>query len=288
MKTLPSPKVFVEITKPRLVILVLWSVAVGFLAAWEGPLDWGLLLKTLGGTTLVAAGSMALNQYLEREGDGRMRRTENRPLPSRRMGPNTALAFGILLATAGLFFLASAVNFLSAFLAASTLLIYLYAYTPLKRKTPWCTLVGAVPGAIPPMLGWAAVRGELGVEAWSLFLILFVWQVPHFYAIAWIYREDYARAGFQMLSVVDSSGEKIGRQIMIYSLLLCLASFLPALVGRSGLLYYLSALLLGIWLLASSLRTAFQLDSRSRVFFRNSVLYLALLLFFLILDRRPL
>ena len=278
---------FLEITKLRLVLLVLWTVTVGFLLGSRGPIDFSLLLKTLGGTALVAAGSMVLNQYLERETDARMRRTENRPLPSGRMKPKEALLLGIFLSLAGLLALAVNVNLLSAFLSGLTLATYLFLYTPLKKKTPLCTLVGAIPGAIPPMLGWAARRGELGFEAWILFAILFVWQLPHFFAIAWIYREDYARAGFQMLSVIDPTGGRVGRQIMIYTLGLYLLSFVPAVTGMVGLHYYLGALLLGIWFIASSFRTAFQLDLGSRSFFKNSVFYLTLLLLLMILDKNP-
>lgn len=273
-----------EITKFRLVSLVLWSTAVGFLWASRGPLDFSLLFKTLAGTALVAAGSMVLNQYLEREEDARMKRTENRPLPSGRMRPGEALMLGVFFSVTGLIALAFGVNFLSALLAALTLVVYLFLYTPLKKKTPLCTLAGAFPGAVPPMIGWAAVKGELGVAAWILFAILFLWQLPHFFAIAWIYREDYARAGFRMLSVVDPTGDRVGREIMIYTLGVHLLSLLPAVLGMMSPLYYLGALLLGIWFIASSFRTAFQLDKRSRSFFKDSVLYLTLLFLLIILD----
>ena len=283
-----SPQVFIEIAKPRLVFLSLWSVAVGFFLASRGPVDWMLLLKTLGATALVAAGSMALNEYLERDTDSLMRRTMNRPLPSGRMKPSSALIYGSILSFAGMLALAWGVNFLTGILAFLTWAIYLFVYTPLKKQTPLCTWVGAIPGAIPPLLGWAAARGGLGAGAWILFAILFVWQLPHFFAIAWIYREDYERAGLRMLSVVDPTGNQIGRQIMIYALGVHLLSFLPPIFGVTGNWYYLGALLLGIWLIASSFQTAFQLDARSRAFFRSSVLYLSLLLLLMILDKTPL
>lgn len=279
---------FLEITKPRLVALVLWTVTVGFLLASRAPFNLLLLFKTLAGTALVAAGSMVLNQYLEREADAQMRRTENRPLPSGRMRPEEALIFGVLLSLGGILVLATGVNLLAACLSALTLGSYLFLYTPLKKKTSLCTLLGAIPGAIPPVIGWAAARRELGFEPWILFSILFVWQLPHFLAIAWIYREDYTRAGFQMLSVVDPTGERVSRQMMIYSLALYLLSFAPALTGMSGPFYYLGALLLGIWLIASSFQTAFRLDLRSRTFFRNSVLYLTFLLLLMIVEKKPL
>lgn len=279
--------VFIEITKPRLVFLSLWSVAVGFLLASGNPVDPILFFKTLSATLFVAAGSMVLNQYLEIKEDASMRRTQKRPLPSLRIKPREALIYGLNLSFFGIFALALTVNLLSATLAASTLLIYLLIYTPLKKKTSLCTLVGAVPGAIPPLLGWAAARGNLGWGAWILSAILFVWQLPHFFAIAWICREDYERAGFRMLSVVDPTGQSIGRQIVIYTFATHLVSFLPSLAGITGNWYYLGALLLGIWFIASSFKTAFQLDSNSRSFFRNSVLYLSLLLLLMTLDKTP-
>lgn len=278
---------YLELTKPRLVLLVLWTVAVGFLLASHAPLDFFLFFKTLGGAALVAAGSMALNQYLERANDAKMKRTQSRPLPSGRVRPEAALVFGIFLSGTGFFLLVKGVNLLTAFLSLATLGSYLFLYTPLKTKTSFCTLIGAISGAIPPMLGWTARTGELGKGAWPLFFILFVWQLPHFFAIAWIYREDYERAGFRMLSVIDPTGERIGRQIMGGSLAVFLSSFIPPLFGLTGLFYYLAALLLGIWLLASSFQTAFQLEARSRIFFRNSVLYLTLLLVFMMGDKSP-
>ena len=286
-KPAATPGVFLEITKPRLVFLSLWTVAVGFLLASRNPVDFLLLLKTLTGTFFLAAGSLALNQYLEREVDALMKRTESRPLPSGRMRPEVALLYGSVLSFLGIFTLAVSVNLLSAFLGALTWASYLFLYTPLKKKTPLCTLFGAIPGAIPPMLGWAAARGNLDWGAWILFAILFAWQLPHFFAIAWIYREDYERAGLKMLSVVDPTGLRIGRQIMIFTLGVHLLSFLPPLAGVTGHGYYLGALLLGIWLIASSFQTAFQLDSRSRSFFKTSVVYLALLLLLMIFDKTP-
>lgn len=277
---------YLELTKPRLVFLVLGTVTIGFFLASRGPLDLWLLLKTLAGSGLVAAGSMVLNQYLERESDAKMKRTESRPLPSGRVKPKQALAFGIFLSTAGLLVLALGVNLLTCSLSVLTLVSYLFLYTPLKQKTPWCTFVGAIPGALPPMLGWSAAGGKLGWEAGVLFSILFVWQMPHFFAIAWIYRDDYERAGFRVLSVLDPTGGRVGRQIMLYSLGLFLLSLLPAVTGMTGLVYYLAAFLLGIWFLGASFLTAFKLDSRSRAFFRSSVLYLTLILFFFMLDKK--
>ena len=277
---------FWEATKPRLVFLVLWSVTVGFLLASFGPIDFLQLIQALCGSALVAAGTMALNQWMERESDAKMKRTENRPLPSERLKPEEVLFFGIFLSLAGFLELALAVNLLTAGLSALILTRYLFIYTPLKTKTSQSILAGAVPGALPPVMGWAAARGELNGGAWILFAILFVWQLPHFLAIGWVCREDYERAGFRVLPSADATGEKVGRQIMLYCLALHLVSFLPALSGMNGPVYYLGALLLGIWFLASSFKTAFRLDLEARRFFRNSILYLGLLLFLMILDQK--
>lgn len=282
-------KVFrlIESTRPRLVLLVLWSVTVGFLLASRGTISFFLLFETLAGTAFVAGGAMALNEWMERESDKQMKRTENRPLPSARLNPREVLRFGISISIVGIVALAVQANILTAILGGLASLSYLLFYTPLKTKTWLCTLAGAVPGAIPPVMGWAAARGTLDLGAWILFSILFAWQLPHFFAIAWIYREDYERAGLRMLSVVDPTGNQIGRQIMISSLGVHLLSLLPALTGMTGFTYYLAALLLGIWFLASSFQMAFRLESCSRSFFRKSVLYLTFLLLLMILDKNP-
>ncbi len=277
--------IFLEITKPRLVLLVLWTVAVGFLLGSGASLSGVLLSKVLLGSALVSAGSMVLNQYLERKEDAQMKRTQSRPLPSGRLEPIEALIFGIFLSISGIVELIFWVNPLVAFLSGLTLVIYLFIYTPLKTKTPLCTLVGAVPGAIPPMMGWAAAQGKLTWEAWVLFAILFAWQLPHFFAIAWIYRQDYSRAGFKMLSVVDPTGTRIAKEIMIYSLIVLLASLVPALTGMNGFIYYGGAFLLGIWFLASSFHAAFGLEANSRSFFKKSVFYLSLLFLLMMVDR---
>lgn len=216
-----------------------------------------------------------------------MKRTKNRPLPSLRLSPKEVLVFGVLISIIGILWLAIRVNFLSTLLGGTTLLSYLFLYTPLKTRTWLCTLAGAVPGALPPVIGWTASRNSLNLETAVLFLILFVWQLPHFFAIAWMYRSDYSRAGFRMLSVVDPSGEKIKRQIIVYSLALLLLSLIPPLVGMTGFLYYLGAFLLGVWFLLASFRTAFALDRLSKSFFRSSILYLSLLFLLMILDKSP-
>ena len=230
---------------------------------------------------------MALNELMELESDARMKRTENRPLPSERLKPGEVLLFGVLMSVGGILGLAGCVNLLTASLGGLTLISYLFLYTPLKTRTWLCTLAGALPGAIPPVMGWTACRGDIGLGAWILFFILFVWQLPHFLALSWMYREDYARAGFQILSVADPTGERVRRQLILYSLLLLLLSLTPPLIGMTGYFYYLGAFLMGIWFLVASFRTAAALDLRSPLFFRKSIIYFSLLLLLMILDKNP-
>lgn len=276
---------YLELTKPRVAVLVLFTVAAGaWLAARHEP-DLACLVHTLCGTALVAAGASALNQLLERHSDALMRRTENRPLPAGRLQPLEVLLFGLGLGAAGLVYLAVLVRQpLAVLVAAVTFASYVFLYTPLKRKTTLNTLVGAVPGALPPVIGWTAVGGPLGQEVAALFLILFVWQVPHFLAIAWIYRDDYARAGLCMLPVVDRHGRMTGRQMVCYCLALIPVSLAPVLVQRAGPVYLLGAVVLGIFFLHGAwvfwrLRSVAQ----ARRVLRASLIYLpalfALLLF---------
>lgn len=278
---------YLALTKPRLTGLVLLTTLAGFHAATRGPLDGGLLLSTLMGTALVAAGAAVLNQYLERDVDALMRRTRRRPLPAGRVAPEEALAFGVLLSAAGLLYLAFAVRMLAALLAALSLGTYLFLYTPMKRTTPLCTLMGGVPGALPPMIGWAAARDALGIEAWLLFVILFLWQQPHFLAIAWLYREDYAAAGLPMLPVVDD-GDSTGRQAMLYAAALVPASLLPVIHGQAGAPYVVGALVLGAGFLACGAALAIA-SSRpaARRLFLASLIYLPTLLAWLALNKLP-
>src|SRR5580692_3275874 len=210
--------VFSDLVKARLTTLVLLTTAVGFYVGWHGPMNWLLLLNTLAGTGLVAAGASALNQWLERDYDAKMRRTQNRPLPSGRLQPATVALFGGMTSVSGLIYLALAVNLLTSVLGAVTLVSYLFIYTPLKRVTWLNTAIGAVPGALPPLMGWTGARGELSSDGWALFAILAFWQLPHFLAIAWIYREEYARAGFKMLPGIDPQGHRTGRQAVCHTL----------------------------------------------------------------------
>lgn len=285
---LPRSRVldFVELTKPRIAVLVLFTVAVGALLAQRGVPDLALLANTLLGTALVAAAASALNQLLERHSDALMRRTENRPLPAGRLQPLEVLLFGVVLAAAGLTWLAwTAKHPLAVGVAAFTLVSYVCLYTPVKRHTTLNTLIGAVPGALPPVIGWTAVTGTLDREVVALFLIVFLWQVPHFLAIAWIYREDYARAGLQMLPVVDVQGTVTGRQMLTYSLALLPVSLLPALFQQAGLVYLLGALVLGLgFALASFGFLREKSNATARRVLHASLLYLPLLLTLLLLE----
>lgn len=283
-----SLKDYWVLTKPEVNFLVLISTLVGFYAGTRGPLDGIRLLHTLLGTLLVASGTATLNQFMERDADALMRRTLNRPLPAGRMAAGNALGFGLLLSAGGGLYLLVAVNALASFLALATLLSYLLLYTPLKKKTPWCTFIGAFPGAMPPLIGWAAVNGSLSREAWVLYAILFLWQFPHFLAIAWMYREDYARAGLQMLPRDDHEGRATFRQILAYSLLLLPISLLPAGLGHAGTVYLAGALALGAMYIYSGARLA---RGKTNVLARRlvlaSVIYLPLVFALLMLDKTP-
>jgi protoheme IX farnesyltransferase len=247
---------FVALTKPRVVLMVLVTTFVGFHVGAVGPSDPWRVMHTLIGTGLAAAGALALNQFLERDVDGRMERTRRRPLPDKRLRPTEALGFGLTLTVAGVGYLGTAVNWVSALVVAVTAASYLLAYTPLKRQSPLCTVFGAIPGALPPVTGWVAARGEFGVGAWVLFGILFLWQLPHTLAITCVYRKDYARADLRMLPVVDPDGGSTGRQVVINCLALLAVGLLPALVGMAGSVYFCGALLLGGAMLASGLGLA--------------------------------
>lgn len=274
-----------DLTKFRLVSLVLLSTAVGFFLASSAPFPWIVFFHVLTGTGLVAAGSLALNQWIERDLDALMPRTASRPLPTNRMTPRQAFAVGLGMSVVGLVYLAVMSNYWAAALSGSTLVSYLLLYTPLKRITSFNTIVGAVPGAVPPMIGWAGVRGELSFEAWVLFSILFLWQLPHFLAIAWIYREQYRKAGFVMLSTQDPDGRRVARQAVLYAAMLVPVSLLPTLCGITGFFYFLAALVLGGAFLGISIAGLFNLDARARPIFVTSIVYLALLLIMMVIDK---
>lgn len=278
--------VFSDLIKLRLTFLVLVTTFVGFYVGFRGSLDFLLLLHTMLGTALVASGAAALNQLLEREHDAKMRRTEDRPLPSGRMQPRTVLVLGALCGAVGLIYLAFAVNLLTSVLGAITLASYLFVYTPLKRKTTLNTVIGAIPGALPPLMGWAAARNEITLAGWSLFAILFFWQLPHFYAIAWIYREQYAQAGYMMLPVVDPKGERTGRQAVSNTLGLLPISLAPFVCHLAGPIYLFGALVLGLAYLWFAIQFSRHLTvPRARQLFFLSILYLPLLLGLMVFDK---
>lgn len=276
-----------ELFKARLTSLVLLTTLVGFYLGQRGGMNWLLLVNTLMGTGLLACGAAALNQYLERDFDALMERTADRPLPAGLIQPQTVVVLGGVISVAGLLWLAFGANLLTAVLGAVTLISYLFIYTPLKRKTTLNTAIGAIPGALPPLMGWTAARGDLSIEGWALFAILFFWQLPHFLAIAWMYREDYARGGFVMLPLVDRDGARTGRSAVSHTLGLLPVSLSPFVFQVSGVLYLFGALLLGLVFLWCALRFARQLDrlSARRLFFA-SILYLPLLLGLMVFDKR--
>ena len=236
---------YMEFIKPRLVVMILITTAAGFYLGAQQTIDWLLCLHTLIGAGLTAAGVLGLNQYLERDVDAQMKRTQERPLPDGRMNPLEALIVGVALTGSGMLYLTFIVNTLSGFVISLIVVSYLFLYTPLKRKTSLCTLIGAVPGALPPVVGWVAARGTLIGEAWVLFAILFLWQLPHSLAIAYIYREDYAKAGFRLLPVIHPDGASTCRQIVINCVALLGIGLLPALYNVAGSVYFFTALLTG-------------------------------------------
>jgi protoheme IX farnesyltransferase len=263
------------------------STGVGyFFGLATGDPHWILLLHTLIGTALIASGTAALNQWYERDADTLMRRTAGRPLPTGRMTAHRALLFGIVLAVLGFVELALGANFLTGLLGAFTLASYLFIYTPLKQRSHLSTVIGALPGAMPPLIGYAASHGSLTPEAWTLFAILFIWQFPHFLAIAWMYREDYARAGIMMLPVVEPDGMSTGRQIILYASTLIPVSLFPVLLGMSGKVYLVGALILGGWFLYTGVRVAFDLTNiRARRVLLASIIYLPAIYGLMIFDR---
>ncbi|HLH18994.1 MAG TPA: heme o synthase [Bryobacteraceae bacterium] len=286
---------YIELTKPRITWLILMSTGIGYFFGLPGAANWQQFLAkisffslfhTILGTGLIASGTAALNQWYEREADRKMRRTARRPLPMGKMSAGRALAFGIALSVAGFLELWLGANLLSALIGAFTLASYLFLYTPLKQRTWWSTTVGAIPGAMPPMIGFAAAAGTITPQSWVLFAILFLWQFPHFYSIAWMYKEDYARAGIRMLPVVEPDCRSTARQIVLYGLALVPVSLAPALLGMSGRLYLAGALILGLWFLYSGVRVALDRTmDRARGVLLASVLYLPLIYGLMLVDR---
>jgi heme o synthase len=264
-----------ELCKARITLMVLVTTLVGFLFGWHGAVDLVYLFHTLAGTALAAAGASALNQVFEVELDGRMRRTRNRPLPGRRMSLDEGLVIGIVSSAGGILWLSVATNIYAALLCAATIGIYVFVYTPLKRVTTLNTLVGAIPGALPPVIGWTAARGEPGFESWILFAILFLWQMPHFLSISWLYREDYKRAGFVMLSGADPGCRMTGRQSLLYTMALLSVSFLPVMLNLTSVWYLPVAILMGVYFFWMALQFAIAGTERAaKRLFIASIIYL--------------
>lgn len=269
---------FWELTKPRITWLILMSTAMGYWCGAQERWSWALLAFTLLGTGLLASGTAVLNQWYEREIDARMLRTRRRPLPAGRLSPPAAFAYGLILSLAGFLTLWIAVNPLAAGLGLFTLLSYLLLYTPLKTRSTWCTTLGAIPGAMPPLIGYAAAAGRLTPDAWILYAILFLWQFPHFLSIAWMYREDYARGGVRMLPAVEPDGTRTARQVLYSSLILLPVSLLPGLIGASGWFYLAAAFLLGLCYAGTALKLRIERTrGAARRVLLASVFYLPLL-----------
>ncbi len=279
---------YIALTKPDVSFLVLMTTGAGFYMGVRGPVDWLHMLHVVFGTMMIAAGTAALNHYIERESDRHMRRTASRPLPTGQLTPAEALRFGVLLCVAGAVDLAIVGGFLPCLLGVFTCLSYLLAYTPLKTRTVWATFIGAIPGAIPPMIGWTAATGKLDAPAWLLFAILFFWQFPHFHAIAWMYREDYARAGILMLPVVDKDGTRTFRQIILYAASLVAVSLLPAIMGFAGVLYFFGALvsctaLVQVCIWAATSKS----NNRAKLLMHATVMHIPILLGLMMYDKLP-
>lgn len=279
---------FVALTKPRIAVMVLITVATGFYLGARGGSSPLTLFFTVVGTGLVAGGASTLNQLLERDRDRLMRRTMNRPLPTGKVTPAEAAIFGVVISATGLAIVAAFANPIAAGVALATLVLYVFVYTPMKPMSTLNTAVGAIPGALPPVIGWAAATGRLGIEAWALFLIVFLWQFPHFLAIAWVHRDDYARGGHKMLPSVDPLGAMTGRQATLYALALVPAGLLPSVIGLAGGYYFFGALGLGLFYLACSARFWFDVsDASARRLMRASFLYLPAILALLIFNPLP-
>jgi len=279
-------KHYLALTKPRITWLILMSTGIGYFFGHRGPLDLWLLLHTLLGTALLASGTATLNQWYERGADALMHRTESRPIPSGLVTPLKAFLFGLALIVLGEVELALGVNALTAWIGFATVASYLVLYTPMKQRTWLSTTVGAFPGAMPPLIGFAAARGALTLDAWVLFAIIFLWQFPHFYAIAWMYKEDYARAGIRMLPVVEPDGVSTSRHILAFALILLPVSLLPGFLNMTGHWYLAAALVLGAFFLRSAVRVARDRTlPNARLVLKASVIYLPLLYVALVLDR---
>lgn len=279
---------YLALGKPRVVVMVLAVTVAGFYMGASQTPDWLCLLHVLIGVALSAGGTLALNQFIERDEDALMERTQGRPLPEGRMAPTSALTAGFISVVVGLGYLTLAVNALTAAVTAATTLTYLFWYTPLKRKSTLNSIVGAIPGALPPVTGWVAARGTLDQEAGLLFAMMFLWQLPHALAIAMLYCEDYARAGFQLLPVLHPDGRSTGRQIVTNCLALLGVALLPTLIGMAGPIYFVAMCVMGLGLLAFGLETALTRtkESARRLVFA-SLVYLPLMFIVMAFDKVP-
>ncbi len=279
-------KDYIALTKPRITWLILMSTGVGYFFGAKNGWHWLTLLHTIIGTGLIASGTAALNQWYERDADSKMRRTQARPLPSGRLDAGKALVFAIAISVAGFVELWFGANPLCALLGLITLLTYLFVYTPLKQRSPHSTTVGSIPGAMPPLIGFAAASGTLTWDAWVLFAILLLWQFPHFYAIAWMYKDDYARAGIRMLPVVEPDGKSTARRILLYSIALIPISLMPKFFAMAGNIYLYGALALGLAFLYYGLRIRTdRTRQQARRVLLASVVYLPMLFSLMLLDR---
>jgi protoheme IX farnesyltransferase len=279
-------KHYIELTKPRITWLILMSTGIGFYFGAHAAWSWAVLIHTLIGTGLLASGTAALNQWYEWDADANMERTRHRPIPAGHLSRRNSFLFAVVLSLAGFAELGLFVNWLTAGLGLFTLVSYLFLYTPLKRRTPQSTTIGAIPGAMPPMIGYAAAHGAITPEAWALYVILFVWQFPHFYAIAYIYREDYGRAGIRMLPAVDAGVESTAWHILLTSVLLLPASLVPVWLSMAGAVYLGGATALGLWFLYAGIRAWRRLDAASaRSVLLASVFYLPALYGLMLVDR---
>ncbi|HEX8889438.1 MAG TPA: heme o synthase [Pyrinomonadaceae bacterium] len=277
---------YLELTKPRITFLIVLTSAAGFCLGAKGGLDYARFAHAMFGIALLSSGIATLNQYIERELDGMMRRTASRPLPTGKLAPVEALVWGVSLTLLAEIYLALLVNPLTALFGLTVITGYLFMYTPLKTRTTLSTFIGAFPGAMPPLMGWTAAANEVTWGAWVLFAILFLWQFPHFLAIAWMYREDYGRAGIRMLPVVEPEGRITGQQIVAYTLMLVPVSLLPTMIGILGRVYFYGAIILGLLFLSSSISAALSKSrQQARRLLLASVLYLPLLFGLMVLNQ---
>lgn len=282
-KSLPS--LYLEITKPRILLMVLVTTALGYYLANPETIDWMRLAWTLLGSAFAAAGAGALNSCIERGPDAKMDRTKFRPLPQQKLSPQNAMLFGVATSLIGVFLLQIFVNLLASFLCLLTVFLYIMVYTPLKQRTWLNTFVGAVPGALPILIGWTAATNGFHLYAWLLFLVLFAWQHPHFYAIAWMYKDDYRKGGFQMLPVIDETGRRTFFHVIFYAVFMLVVSVLPSFLGLTGVIYLVGASLLGLFVLIASVRFVQKHTiQEARFLLRSTLLYFPLLFAFAILD----